>query len=148
MSHKVIAVDFDGTVVDHQFPAVGPDVPCAVDTLRELVAAGHKLILWTCRSGAHLEAAKKWYSDRGIAIAGANCNPEQSAWSTSPKIHANVFIDDAALGCPLLASPTSNRSFVDWAEVREMLFHKGVLPTSKRFPDPDDLAAADGEDFR
>jgi len=148
MTPEVIAIDFDGTVVDHRYPDVGSDVPCAVDTIRELVDNRHKIILWTMRSGQELDAAVQWYADRKIPLFGVNTNPSQFIWTTSPKAYAYLYIDDAALGCPLMASPTSNRSFVDWAEVREMLFHKGLLPTSKRFPDPNDLAAADAEDFR
>lgn len=45
----IIAVDFDGTCVTHEFPEVGKDIG-AVPVLRELVEKGHKIILYTMRS--------------------------------------------------------------------------------------------------
>lgn len=122
----VIAVDFDGTCVDHRYPHVGPSVPGAAETLRELAAAGHLLIIWTMRDGYHLEAAKAWWTAHGIPYIGANRNPNQD-WSTSPKAYAQIYIDDAALGCPLTTHPDAERPFVDWDAVRRELVARGVL---------------------
>lgn len=80
----VVAVDFDGTCVDHRYPHVGPSVPGAADVLRELVAAGHLLIIWTMRDGHYLEAAEEWFRYQDTPYIGANRNPYQD-WSTSPK---------------------------------------------------------------
>lgn len=126
MSSYIIAVDFDGTCVDHRYPDVGLDVPHAVDVLQELVAAGHQLIIWTMRDGHYLEAAEAWYRHHNIPYLGANRNPRQD-WSTSPKAYAQIYIDDAALGCPLATHPVAARPFVDWVEVRRLLVERGVL---------------------
>jgi ABC-type sugar transport system substrate-binding protein len=115
----IIAVDFDGTVVDHRFPDVGPEVPGAVNSLQELVLQGHKIILWTMRSGVYLAHAVEWYAERKIPLFGVNENPEQKTWTTSPKAYAQVYIDDAAVGCPLIIRTSFKRPCVNWAVVME-----------------------------
>jgi ABC-type sugar transport system substrate-binding protein len=124
----IIAVDFDGTVVDHRFPDVGPDVPGAVAALRALVAGGHKIILWTMRSGPYLAAAEQWYKDRGIPLFGVNGNPDQASWTTSPKAYAQCYVDDAAVGCPLLDLARFKRPCVDWEAALGMLHNHDAGP--------------------
>lgn len=97
-----IAVDFDGTCVKHRYPMVGEDVDGAVSVLKELVRKGHKIILYTMRSGDTLDDAISWFIDNDIELWGINRNPEQYGWSSSPKVFANLYIDDAALGIPLV----------------------------------------------
>lgn len=123
----VIAVDFDGTCVEHEYPAVGMDVEGAVDTLRALNKRGHKLILFTMRSGAKLEAATKWFRDRKIELWGVNENPEQKAWTTSPKVYADIYIDDAALGCPVMFIDGVRYPVVNWSKIRALLEYDKVL---------------------
>jgi len=113
----VIAVDFDGTVVTHDYPEVGSDVPHAVDVLKALVKKGAKIILYTMRSGLHLRRAEAWYKLHNIKLYASQRNPTQDRWTDSPKCYANIFIDDAALGCPLIE--TDGRSVVDWLKVAE-----------------------------
>lgn len=118
---SIIAVDFDGTLCEHKYPDIGREVPGAFAVLKELQAAGHRLILWTMRcdspkEGPVLTDAVRWCADRGVTFWGINCNPEQHTWSKSPKQYAHVYIDDAALGCPLVFG--KGRPFVDWAAVR------------------------------
>jgi hypothetical protein len=115
----VIAVDFDGTCVKHACPYIGEDIGAA-PVLRELVGAGALLILWTVRSGDTLEDALQWFKRNEIPLYGVNANPEQGEWSDSPKALADLYIDDRALGVPLLRPPLEP-PFVDWARVREML---------------------------
>lgn len=125
---QIIAVDFDGTCVYHEFPKVGADVPGAVKVLRRIRANGVKLILWTMRSdteeGAYLTDAVNWFKERGIELWGINENPEQKSWTDSPKAYAPLYIDDAALGCPLDygGDGYGGRPFVDWPEVERILF--------------------------
>jgi hypothetical protein len=121
----IIAVDFDGTVVAHEYPRLGRDVG-AVPVLRRIVAKGHKLILWTMRSGDPLKQAASWFDRHDIPLFGINQNPEQHTWSASPKAYAHLYIDDAALGCPLIQVP-DGRPYVDWAAVSELLEARGVL---------------------
>lgn len=116
----IYAIDFDGTVVTHDFPEVGEPVPFALDVIKALQSNGHKIILWTMRSGKTLEDAEKYFKDNGVELWGANLNPDQHTWSKSPKQYANVYIDDAALGCPLIHGKHF-RPYVDWIAVGKIL---------------------------
>lgn len=126
LANAIIAVDFDGTCVTHEYPAVGKDIG-AVPVLRELTDKGAKLILWTMRSGDGLEDAKEWFRKNNIPLWGANTNPTQHTWSASPKAYAHLYIDDMALGAPLKRDPlpdsphTENRPYIDWEAVRKIL---------------------------
>lgn len=122
----IIAVDFDGTCVTHEYPRVGRDIGAA-PVLRDLVQAGARLILWTMRSdgredgGNPLSDAVKWFSDNNIPLFGINENPEQKSWTVSPKAYAHIYIDDAAIGVPMLTGLPDERPFVDWRAVRAIL---------------------------
>jgi hypothetical protein len=116
----IIAVDFDGTCVDHRFPDVGPELPQAANVLRQFVASGHQLILWTMRSGPFLDVAVEWFRFRGIPLFGVNCNPEQGSWTTSPKAFAHVYIDDMALGAPVIQLANMERPGIDWQAVENI----------------------------
>lgn len=121
----IIGVDFDGTCVTHDYPEVGRDIG-AESVLKDLVAAGHQLILWTMRSGHHLEDAVLWFAERGIPLFGINRNPEQASWTNSPKAYCHLYIDDAALGIPLRVSSKEARPYVDWDRVRELLIRQNI----------------------
>ena len=124
MTEVVLAVDFDGTCVEHMYPEIGPDVPLAVEVLKWIQDRGGKIILYTMRSGENLDAAVKWFEKRSVKLYGVNSNPSQSAWTQSPKAYAQVYIDDAALGCPLIPAHSSPRMMVSWAAVRGLLGNK------------------------
>lgn len=119
------AIDFDGTLAEHTFPAIGKEIPMAAQTCRELLAKGYKLFLNTVRSDEYLEAAKQWCLERGLNFNGWNKNPEQI--TTSPKVQADIYIDDAALGCPLVFTRKGTRPYVDWNVVRKALIDNGIL---------------------
>ena len=122
-----IAIDFDGTCVTHDYPRIGKDIN-AVNVLKKLVANGHKLILNTMRSGKELKEAINWFKKNDIELYGANENPTQKKWTNSPKVYANLYIDDAALGCPLkMDLSLSDRPFVDWEAVSCLLKNNGIL---------------------
>lgn len=151
MKQRIIAVDFDGTCVTHEFPKVGRDVGAA-PVLRALVMAGHRLVLWTMRSDGRealnarngqplenpnpLSDAIKWFTERDIPLWEVNKNPEQATWTESPKAYANLYIDDAALGAPLLEGLKGERPFIDWNLVRVMLEGAGYLQ-----PEPENATA-------
>ena len=126
-NNLVIAIDFDGTCVEHDYPAVGLEVEGAVETLRALIKRGHKLILFTMRSGEKLEAAVRWFRDRKIELWAVNENPEQRSWTSSPKVYADYYIDDSALGCPIMFIDGVRRPVVNWSKVRAMLEYNRVL---------------------
>jgi len=122
-----IVVDFDGTCTTHSYPYIGKEIG-AEPILKRLTDAGHQLILFTMRSKTQLTEAVEWFSNNGIPLFGVQTNPTQSAWSTSPKAYGHLYIDDAALGCPLLFNPLYHeRPFVDWTKVEEMLIEKQIL---------------------
>lgn len=122
-----IAIDFDGTCVTHDYPRIGKDIN-AVNVLKKLVANGHKLILNTMRSGKELKEAINWFKENDIELYGANENPTQKKWTNSPKVYAHIYIDDAALGCPLkMDLSISDRPFVDWEAVSCLLKDNGIL---------------------
>jgi hypothetical protein len=140
---KVLAIDFDGTCVTHEFPYVGKDIG-AVPVLKDLVREGHRLILFTMRSnvkdpksdnplihlesGNYLDGAVHWFKVHEIPLYGINTNPEQSSWTSSPKAYSNLLIDDSALGIPLITNlGLSSRPFVDWVSVRFLLERQGYL---------------------
>jgi hypothetical protein len=128
----IIAVDFDGTCVSHEFPLIGKDIGGA-KALKQLTDIGHKLILFTMRSdkeivesedyniaGQYLTDAVNWFKKNSIPLYGIQSNPTQSKWTTSPKCYAQLYIDDAAFGCPLKWDANiSERPFVDWDKVME-----------------------------
>ena len=120
-----IAVDFDGTCVTHEYPYLGMDIG-AVPVLQELVARGHRLILYTMRSGKLEKIAVEWFKDHGIPLFAVNENPTQKKWTKSPKVHADIYIDDSAAGCPLVY-PEHSRPYVDWVKMREWLLDEGIL---------------------
>lgn len=95
-----IAVDFDGTIVDNKFPGIGKPKLFAVETLKRLQEEGHLLILWTYRSGKHLEAAVEFCNEQGLEFYAVNKSyPEEEFDETiSRKILADVFIDDRNIG--------------------------------------------------
>jgi hypothetical protein len=89
--------------------------------LNKLVKAGHKLILFTMRDGIRLRQATQWFVDRNVYIWAVNKNPDQKNWTFSPKVYADLYIDDLALGCPM------NKNGVDWYEVEVMLDNLGFF---------------------
>jgi hypothetical protein len=135
----IIAIDFDGTCVEHAFPKVGKDVPGAETVLKALVSEGHQLILWTMRSDGRSEPqhtvlrdAIDWFHQKGIPLYAINANPDQIRWTSSPKAYADIYIDDAALGCPVRLFP-NQRAYVDWRMVAGLLVERGVLKKYPRF---------------
>src|SRR5699024_50428 len=98
---KIIAIDFDGTLVEHKYPKIGNEIPFAVDTVKMLHREGYRLILWTVREGALLDEAVNWCTKRGLSFYAINRNyPEESIQdeSYSRKLKADLFIDDRNIG--------------------------------------------------
>ena len=130
-----IAIDFDGTIVEDRYPAIGPERPFATETLRMLIQDRHRLILWTVREGDRLQEAVDWCHERGVDFWAVNRDyPEELASNNnhfSRKIKADYFIDDRAVtGLP------------DWGLIYRIIHdHKTyaqLLRESMGQPDPDD----------
>ena len=99
----IIAVDFDGTIVKHKYPAIGKEIPFAIETLKLFQGKGHKVILWTYRSGKELEKAIEFCEKRGLKFHAVNNNFEGEEFDNtySRKILADIYIDDRnILGIP------------------------------------------------
>ena len=128
-----ICVDFDGTVVTHEYPYIGKDIG-AVPVLKELVDKGHRLILFTMRfddkfSGVnYLTQAVNWFKKNDIPLFGIQTNPEQHVWTTSPKAYCQLILDDIALGFPTkYDKKLSNGRFADWEKIRELLIKEKII---------------------
>lgn len=91
-----IAVDFDGTIVEHKYPNIGKPLPFAFETLKALAEEGHLLILWTSRSGETLQEAIDFCSKKGLEFYAVNKNypKEDYDYKISRKIVADIYIDD------------------------------------------------------
>lgn len=97
----IIAVDFDGTIVDHKYPHIGQEKTGAFDALRKLSRDGHKLILWTVREGKLLEEAVAFCQSNGVEFYAVNSDQPGDNLANvaqSRKVRADLFIDDSNLG--------------------------------------------------
>jgi hypothetical protein len=96
----IIAVDFDGTLVEHRYPEIGKEILFAFETLRELQKQKHLLILWTVRSGKELDEAVDYCKQRGIEFYAINKSYPEEVFtdSTSRKVNADLYIDDRNVG--------------------------------------------------
>lgn len=114
----LIAVDFDGTLAVHKFPGIGEPVPLAIETCLALQADGHKLLLYTMRCGEVLQQAVDWCAEHGLVFTDVNKSPGQFKWSKSPKVYAELYIDDVAYGTPLIHIK-DEKPMVDWTNILE-----------------------------
>ncbi len=96
----IIAIDFDGTIVEHRFPAIGRTRPYAFKVLKALQDRNHRIILWTYRSGSRLDEAVKFCHSHGIEFYAVNKNFPEEEWheDDSRKILADMYIDDRNIG--------------------------------------------------
>ena len=110
----IIAIDFDGTIVEHRYPKIGDEIPFATDTLKMLIKDGHQLILWTVREGELLQEAVDWCHARGVDFWAVNKDyPEEEKEKNnhfSRKIKADMFIDDRNFG-----------GLPDWGTIYQMV---------------------------
>jgi hydroxymethylpyrimidine pyrophosphatase-like HAD family hydrolase len=121
--HLIIAIDFDGTIVEDAFPKVGKPMIFAFETILKLQANGHRLILWTYRSGRKLKEAVAFCEENGIEFYAVNKNYPEEIFDDkiSRKIHADLFIDDRNVG-----------GFLGWTEIYKLIFnYEPVVPKKK-----------------
>lgn len=109
-----IAVDFDGTIVEHRYPEIGKELPFATQTLKMLIEDRHKLILWSVREGKLLDDAVEWCRKRGVEFYAVNKDfPEEDLTknqSFSRKLKADLWIDDRNIG-----------GLPDWGTIYQMI---------------------------
>lgn len=103
----IIAVDFDGTLVEHKYPTIGETIPYVLEFVRQAKSSGNKFILFTCRSGKELSDAVQWCIDNGIAPDAVNDDVEEVknsdfGRSKSCKPFANIYLDDRAVSIETL----------------------------------------------
>jgi hypothetical protein len=111
-----IAVDFDGTIVEHEYPRIGREIPFATDTLKMLIKDHHRLILWSVREGALLDEAVNWCKERGVEFYAINRDyPEEEKEKNnhfSRKLKVDMWIDDRNIG-----------GLPDWGTIYRMIKH-------------------------
>jgi len=108
-----IAVDFDGTIVEHKYPEIGKEILFAFDTLKELQKQKHQLVLWTYRSGRELDEAVEFCRENGIEFYAINASYPEEEFDedfSSRKIEADIFIDDRNIG-----------GLPPWGEIYQMI---------------------------
>lgn len=109
---KIIAIDFDGTIVEHSYPKIGKEMLFAFDTIKALEDKGHRLILWTYREGPLLEEALNYCKKNGVWFYAANENypGERIEGDYARKVNADIFIDDRNVG-----------GFLGWSKIWQIL---------------------------
>jgi len=108
-----IAVDFDGTIVEHRYPEIGREIPFAIETLKKLQNDHHRLILWTAREGKLLDEAVEFCRKRGLEFYAINSDEPDAQWEgykTARKLRCDLFIDDRNLG-----------GLPDWSTIYELI---------------------------
>ncbi len=112
-----IAVDFDGTIVEHRYPEIGAEIPFAIDTLKMLTNERHKLILWSVREGELLDEAVEWCRKRGLEFYAVNNDYPEETRANNPsfsrKLKVDMFIDDRNIG-----------GLPDWGVIYRMITQK------------------------
>lgn len=112
----IIAVDFDGTIVEDRYPEIGEEKPFAIDTLKMLIRDRHRIILWSVREGRKLDEAVEWCRQRGVEFYAVNRDyPEETTDNNqhfSRKIKADMWIDDRNIG-----------GLPDWGTIYRMVSH-------------------------
>ena len=140
----IIAVDFDGTIVEHRYPQIGKKIPFAIETLKKLQVEHHQLILWTVREGKQLREAVEYCRSHGIVFSAVNNNIVPGLQEKMPclsgqckKIIADIFIDDRNVG-----------GLPDWGLIYKMITEQLSYTELRNFMDGMDAHKKNGRWFR
>lgn len=119
-----IAVDFDGTIVEHEYPKIGEEKLFAIETLKQIQKQGHQLILWTYRNGVELDEAVLFCKQHGLEFYAVNKNyPEEKFDETTPrKLNADLYIDDRNFG-----------GFVEWSDIWQKFSNESLESMESKF---------------
>ena len=112
--HLIIAIDFDGTIVEDAYPNIGKPMIFAFETMKKLQSEGHRLILWTYRTDKKLQEAVDFCKQQGLEFYAINKSypEEEFDGKISRKIHATFFVDDRNIG-----------GFIGWTAVHKLLLN-------------------------
>lgn len=119
----LLAIDFDGTIVEHEYPKIGKEIPFAFDTLKKLQEDGHDLVLWTYRAGKELEEAVEYCKQNGLEFFAVNASypGDEVDMYNSRKINADIFVDDRNVG-----------GLPDWGVIYQLISGNGQIPFEMR----------------
>lgn len=120
---KTIAVDFDGTIVEDKYPGIGKPLLFAFETLKMLQTDGHRLILWTYRTGKALDEAVEFCKKHGIEFYAVNKNFAEEIFNenTPRKLNADIFIDDRNVG-----------GFIGWGKIYQVITNRDASTLKKK----------------
>lgn len=105
----IFAIDFDGTIVEHKFPAIGKPLPDALHVIRCLsLVYHHDIIIWTCRAGRPLVEMVHWLDENRVPFTAINSNIVHTPGFAVPKVLADVYLDDRSFP-----------PFTSWADVKK-----------------------------
>jgi len=115
--NPILAIDFDGTIVESKYPDIGKPMLFAFETLKKLQERGFILILWTYRQGKHLDEAVEFCRKHGIEFYAINKNYPEEVFDAkvSRKLNADIFIDDRNVG-----------GFLGWGEIYRELVGENI----------------------
>lgn len=117
----IVAIDFDGTIVEDHFPEIGNMKPGADEAINSLYNQGYTIIIWTCRTGINKARAVEWLAKKGIKwhYINESCknNVLKYGGRDTRKVYADLYIDDKGLINPL----------PPWPEIYQMI--RDRIPT-------------------
>lgn len=121
--NPILAIDFDGTIVESKYPDIGKPMLFAFETLKKLQERGFILILWTYRRGKHLDEAVEFCRKHGIEFYAINKNYPEEIFDAkvSRKLNADIFIDDRNVG-----------GFLGWGEIYRELVGENINKKDKK----------------
>jgi len=118
----IFAIDFDGTIVEHEFPDIGPEKFGAIETMKALQKVRHKIIIWTCRTGEMLDVMEQWFKKKNFVPDSINKSlvPYSSYGFSFPKVYADIYLDDRSFP-----------PFTDWKSVQRQFLNEVYLDDTR-----------------
>lgn len=124
---KYLGLDVDGSFFLDAYPSLGEPAPDAVRVCKRCNEEDVLICVFTMRDNEKLDEAVEAIEGEGVELYGINENPDQHTWTTSPKVHYDLLVDDKAAGCPLVHPEDGGKPYVDWNAIEDILIEKGLL---------------------
>lgn len=129
-----IYLDFDGTVVEHDYPNIGKLSPNALEVIKKLQTAGHTIILNTMRVEFEDDSMQEAldFINLNETVTGINISRQTKhkvypqRWNLD-KIEDEIYIDDITPNIPLIKATEVDGMMVDWLEIEKQLIERGIL---------------------